>query len=141
MQAFSGGCHCGNIRVELQLSREPSSYSPRACDCDFCRKHRSAYVSDPHGSLRIRVLDRRRMGSYRQGNELAEMLLCTRCGVLIAALFHSQGRSFATLNVAVVEGNPVFADEQTVSPKKLTPEQKMARWKSIWFPDVTFLTT
>ncbi len=138
MHSLSGGCHCGNIRLELQLASEPARYHPRACDCDFCRKHGSAYVSDPRGSLVIRVIDSQHVGGYRQGNELAEMLLCTRCGVLVGALFRDGGRTFATVNVRVLEGNAAFGAEQPVSPQKLSGDEKVARWKSVWFADVVF---
>lgn len=133
--AVSGGCHCGNIRVDLELTTEPSSRHPRACDCDFCRKHGAAYVSDPQGSLRLKIDDRSRTNAYRQGSDLAEMLLCTRCGVLVGALYRSAGRIYATLNVRVLEGAS-FGAEQTVSPKKLGADDKISRWRELWFSDV-----
>ena len=137
MHSISGGCHCGNIQVDLDLAGEPASYHPRACDCSFCRKHGAAYVSDAQGSLRIRIGERDYCGQYRQGNELAEMLLCTRCGVLIGALFQGEdGRIHATVNVRSVEAAARFGAEQTVSPQVLSGGQKVARWKEIWFRDV-----
>src|ERR1700692_2772561 len=32
MHMVSGGCHCGNILVDLELASAPGAYSPRACD-------------------------------------------------------------------------------------------------------------
>jgi hypothetical protein len=136
MHSISGGCHCGNIQVDLSLARAPANYHPRACDCSFCRKHGAAYISDAQGSLRIRISEPDGCGQYRQGNELAEMLLCTRCGVLIGALFQSEGRIHATVNVRAVEGTARFGAEQTVSPQVLSADQKVARWKELWFGDV-----
>ena len=136
MQRITGACHCGNIRLEIELSREPAGYRPRACDCDFCRKHRSAYVSDPHGSLVIHVRDSHELGTYRQGNELAEMLLCRGCGVLVGALFRADGQLFATVNVRAAEEAVVFGSDEVVSPRKLTGNEKTARWKALWFADV-----
>ena len=72
MVTVSGGCHCGNIGVELQLTRAPDSYSPRACGCDFCRKHGAAYVSDPDGALHMRIADPAQAGRYRQGSGQAD---------------------------------------------------------------------
>ena len=143
MHTVTGGCYCGNIRVELGLAREVGEYRPRACDCGFCRKHGAAYVSDPGGWVRIRVDDPARSGIYQQGNELAEMLLCARCGVLVGALYRSDGRVYATVNVKVIEGGPIFGAEEPVSPKQLSAEDKVARWKKLWFSDVrvgTWLT-
>ena len=136
MYQLNGGCHCGNISVQVELPSASSTYSPRACDCDFCVKHGAAYISDPQGALRIRIVDERQRGTYLQGNEIAEMLLCTRCGVLIGALYHSGGNTYATLNARTIAGDPIFAPEQTISPKRHSVEEKTERWKRIWFSRV-----
>lgn len=137
MSSVSGGCHCGNIRVDLVLASEPASYHPRACDCSFCRKHGAAYISDARGSLRIVIADPRSCGRYRQGNELAEMLVCSRCGVLIGALYQgNNGRVFGTVNVRAVEGEALFGSQKVVSPQVLSGDQKVARWSELWFRDV-----
>jgi hypothetical protein len=136
MHSISGGCYCGNILLDVQLANEPGSYNPRACDCAFCRKHGAAYISDPRGSLRVRIDDQRRSGTYRQGSELAEMLLCTHCGVLIGAVYRTEDRIYATVNVRAVEGDANFGVAQPVSPKKLSPDAKVARWKELWFSGV-----
>jgi hypothetical protein len=136
MHSVNGACHCGNIVVELQLANEPGSYHPRACDCAFCRKHGAAYLSDPQGSLRLRIKDQRQGGTYRQGSGLAEMLLCTQCGVLIGALYRSEERIYATVNVRVIEGVESFGTEQPVSPRKLSGDQKISRWTDLWFSSV-----
>jgi hypothetical protein len=136
MHPVSGGCYCGNIQLDLQLANAPASYQPRACDCGFCRKHGAAYISDAQGTLRIRINDQRRSGTYRQGSELAEMLLCTHCGVLIGALYRAEGRIYATVNVRVVERVESFGVEQAVSPKQLSADAKVSRWKDLWFSSV-----
>jgi hypothetical protein len=141
MDTVSGGCHCGNILVELTLTRAPDSYQPRACDCSFCRKHGAAYVSDPHGSLHIAVRDEREAGRYRQGSEQAELLLCRRCGVLIGALFSGGGQLYAAVNSKVVEPGVRFGQEQTVSPQSLSGEDKVKRWQGIWFSNVSYGAT
>lgn len=138
LQAVEGGCYCGNVLVELELPHEAAHYQPRACDCGFCRKHGAAYLSDPRGVLRIRIDDVSCRGIYRQGNELAEMLLCTRCGVLIGALYRDDGRTYATVNVRALEGAAHFGTELAVSPRQLAAQEKVARWKSLWFSDVGF---
>jgi hypothetical protein len=141
MHHVSGGCHCGNISLDIELSNECASYHPRACDCDFCRKHGAAYISDPQGSLQLRIEDENRVGRYRQGNELADMIVCTRCGVLIGAQYQDKDRLYATVNVRVVSGPVSFAEERPVSPKKLSGDDKAARWKELWFSKVTTTAT
>jgi hypothetical protein len=137
MQELSGGCHCGNIQVDVRLTRAPESYNPRACDCDFCRLHRAAYVSDSQGSLHIRVRDQEQLGRYRQGSGRAELLLCRNCGVLIAPLLREGEKLYASVNVRVIEAGATFGAEQVVSPKKLAESDKVKRWHDIWFAQVT----
>ena len=137
MHQLTGGCHCGNIRVEIALPRPPGDYSPRACDCDFCRKHGASYLSDPHGSLLIRIEDERDGGRYHQGSGTADCLLCRRCGVLIGATFLCDERLYAAVNVRILDGAAGFAAELPVSPKKLSQNEKAQRWQTLWFADVS----
>ena len=133
---LDGGCHCGAIRVGVDLPRAAQHYAPRACDCDFCRKHAAAYVSDPAGSLRIALTEAHSLGRYRQGSGSAECLVCTRCGVLVGVAYTEDGRIFATLNSRIVDGGACFAEPVAVSPKTLSAGEKIERWKRLWFADV-----
>ena len=136
MPQLAGGCHCGNIAVRVELERAPAAYAPRACDCEFCRKHGAAWVSDPQGSLAVHIGDERAAIHYAQGDRLAEMLLCRNCGVLVGALWREQ-RLYGVLNASVLESAVAFAETQPVSPRTLSAAAKMSRWKSLWFADVT----
>jgi hypothetical protein len=137
MYTLSGSCHCGNIQVDLEMPHEPGTYHPRACDCDFCRKHDAAYVSDPQGSLAIRIRDALNTGYYRQGSGLAECLFCRNCGVLVGVLYREGGSVYAAINANIIEGGTSFGAEQTTSPKALSGSQKTKRWQDIWFSKVT----
>jgi hypothetical protein len=137
MHTVSGGCHCGNIRVELQLTCPPDSYQPRACDCDFCCKHGAAYVSDPQGALRIRIRDAQLAGHYRQGSGMADLLLCRNCGVLVGARYRDEQRLYGVVNVKVIDSRTAFGKEQTVSPGLLSAPEKVKRWREFWFADVS----
>ena len=135
---LKAGCHCGNIEVEISLSRPPETYAPRACDCDFCTKHGAAYLSDREGGLRIRVKDPRRLSRYRQGSDQAEFLICSNCGVVVAVSYQDAGRTIGAVNSQVIEGAR-FGEKASVSPKKLGPEDKARRWKDVWFQNVTLV--
>jgi hypothetical protein len=139
MHRVGGGCHCENIRVEIDLTREPGTYNPRACDCDFCQKHGAAYVSDVHGSLVIRIKDQRAGGRYRQGSGQAEFLLCKNCGVLVGILHSSGGRLYGAVNVNALSVRADFAAEQPVSPKRLSGAEKTQRWQELWFRNVNIV--
>jgi hypothetical protein len=133
---MSGACHCGNFQIKIELTDAPSASVPRACDCDFCRKHGASYISDPHGTLRIDVTDERDFGIYKQGSGTANFIICRKCGVLIGATYQEEGQLFATINSKVIECESQFAIETTVSPKLLSTDQKAGRWKEKWFRDV-----
>jgi hypothetical protein len=136
MHKVSGGCHCGNILAEVELTAAPDICHPRACDCDFCRKHGAAYVSDPKGSLIVRIKNARESATYRQGSGLAEFILCRTCGVLVAVVLRRDGLVHGAVNVQALEGAATFAAERTVSPKKLSGGEKIQRWQDVWFPNV-----
>jgi hypothetical protein len=136
MPETHGGCYCGNIRVIVSFSQYLSTYEPRACDCAFCLKHAAAYVSDPNGSLQLQIRNELEVNRFRQGSDTAEMLLCRTCGVLVGALYGESDRLFGTLNVKALESRESFGSEQPVSPKSLSADQKVRRWRELWFPDV-----
>ena len=139
MPQLAGRCHCGNIRVTVDLTRAPDTYAPRACDCEFCRRHGAAWVSDPQGSLSIQIRNEGDTGRYAQGAGIAEMLLCRNCGVLVGALWREQ-RVYGVVNVSVLDERAAFADVQAVSPRTLSADAKRSRWQSIWFANVILTT-
>jgi len=134
---LNGGCHCGNIQITLELSREPGGYNPRACDCDFCTKHSAAYLSDPQGSVNFRIKDESRSAKYRQGSGQAESLICTQCGVMVGVIYRDGARLIGAVNAKAIGGGKDFGPEQPVSPKTLSESEKIKRWQAVWFPSVT----
>jgi hypothetical protein len=132
----TGGCHCGNLRLTLELTDASESFHPRACDCDFCRKHGAAYVSDPAGSLLIRIRSEQLTGRYTQGSGTAQMLICRNCGVLVGALYQGAGRLYAVANASAVDTATRFGTVESVSPKSLSAAEKVQRWQGLWFADV-----
>jgi hypothetical protein len=136
MEPLFGQCYCGNIHLTMTLSCELHAVHPRACDCDFCRKHGAEYVSDPLGSLHIRIKAEREVGRFRQGSDIAELLLCRTCGVLVGAFYRDGDQLFGTVNVRALEDYAAFGASVAVSPKSLSPDEKTKRWQQVWFPDV-----
>jgi hypothetical protein len=136
MHKFTGGCHCGNVAVDFELTSAADEYYPRACDCDFCCKHGAAWLSDANGSLVIRIKEPRESNTYRQGSGQAELLLCKNCGVLVAVLHRSDQKLYAAVNVGAVEGAVKFGAARPVSPQNLSPDDKVKRWHDLWFSSV-----
>jgi hypothetical protein len=121
----------------MEFTIDPASYQPRACDCSFCRKHGAAYVTDANGKVTISVKEKSELRKHRNGSELADFLICKRCGVLIGGVFEDGGRRCATININAIDGNEDFGQPVPVSPKTLSAEQKKSRWQELWFSDVT----
>lgn len=139
MHRLEGGCHCGNIRVAVEIQKEPTDYCPRECDCEFCRKHGASYISDPLGSLRIAVEKSQFLGRYRQGSGIADCLFCARCGVLVGVTYQENGHLYGTVNSAALVSDGGFGETKSVSPKLLAASEKVGRWKELWFSNVTLV--
>lgn len=130
-----GGCHCGNLRWQFGTTRTAGEFAPRACDCDYCSRHRAAWVSDSQGTLRIDVHHAAGLQRYRQGSKQAEFLVCGACGVLVAVVARDGGgRLLGAVNRNAFDERNGFAGETTVSPRMLAADAKLARWTHLWTP-------
>src|SRR3954451_20971824 len=96
--AFLGGCHCGNLQVELQLTRPAADMAVRSCACSFCRSHGTRTVSDPAGQADLRASDWSLVEQYRFGSQTADYLICRRCGVYIGAVCDTPAGRRAVIN-------------------------------------------
>jgi len=139
MHRLGGGCHCGNIVVQVDLPRPANTYEPRTCDCDFCVAHGASYVSDPEGTLNLRIQDGADCHPYRQGSGVAAFLICKRCGVLAAVLYRTDERLYAAVTTNVLNDRTDFGPTKSVSPKKLSSAEKTGRWQELWFPRVNLV--
>lgn len=134
MNGHAGGCHCGGLRFAFSTAQALTEFVPRACDCDFCTRHRAGWVSDASGSLRIEA-DEARLRRYRQGSGQADFLLCADCGVLVAVVARTgDGRLLGAANRNAFDGREAFTAGTTVSPQRLDPATKLARWTQLWTP-------
>lgn len=130
----TGGCHCGALRWRFDSGLGLAGFAPRACDCDFCRRHGAAWVSDAGGELCIEA-DGARLQRYRQGSGQAEFLLCRECGVLVAVVARDGGgRLLGAMNRAAFDARDAFGAETLVSPQRLDPATKLERWTRLWTP-------
>lgn len=131
---YAGGCHCGALRWQLASATPLPALTPRACDCDFCTRHRAEWVSDPDGRLRIEV-DGARLQRFRQGAGQADFLLCRDCGVLVAVIARTDdGRQRGAVNRQAFDERDALGMAVPVSPKQLSADDKRSRWAQIWTP-------
>jgi len=77
MQTYSGGCHCGRVRFEIEL---PGELIVHKCNCSIC--HKSGYLHLIVPSERFTLLSgRESLVEYRFHTGVARHLFCGTCGI------------------------------------------------------------
>jgi len=130
-----GGCHCGNLRVRLRLTRPPQEHTLRSCSCSFCRAHGTRTVSDPNGLFEVWTNDWSLVERYRFGSRTADYLICRQCGVYIGAVCETSVGLRAVVNINS------FADRADFSQDPVQPDyegeattERLARRAANWMP-------
>jgi hypothetical protein len=136
--AYSGSCHCGNLALELESDRTPDQLHVRTDSCSFCRKHHALYVSDPEGAVHIAVREEKLVQRYRFGTKTADFLLCTACGVFVAA--YTEEPALAVVNVNVLDARDSFlvSPSQVVDLDGESLAERVARRRAKWTPVASF---
>jgi hypothetical protein len=134
---YDGGCHCGNLQVEVTLSRPPAENVVRSCACSFCRSHGTRTVSDPGGQVEIRANDWSLVERYRFGSRTADYLLCRRCGVYVGAVCQTAAGLRAVLNTLCLKDRAAFSQE-AIRPDydAETTAVRLARRAANWMPAI-----
>jgi len=132
-----GGCHCGNLRLRLRLTRPASENPTRSCFCSFCRAHATRTVSDPEGQVDIRARDWSGVTRYRFASGTAEFLLCKMCGVYIGAVCETEHGTRAVTNVNSLADRAAFPPASSFPDHDNEPTAaRIARRTSNWTPAV-----
>jgi hypothetical protein len=136
-----GGCHCGNLRLSVRLTRPPADNLVRSCVCSFCRSHATVTVSDPAGQADIRAADWSLVERYRFGSRTADYLLCRRCGVYVGAVCETAAGVRSVINTRCLKDRVAFTQEP-IQPDydTETTEVRLARRAANWMPAVLHLT-
>jgi hypothetical protein len=133
--AFEGRCHCGNVEYTFDASAALEVLGLRACQCSFCRAHGARTISDPNGTVQLRVADETKLTRYRFGLKTADFLLCTQCGVYLGALMSEAGHSWMTINANTLAPPPPL--DAPVTPMDFSSEdaaRRINRRKAKWTP-------
>jgi hypothetical protein len=132
----SGGCFCGNISLDMQLSGPLESYQPRECSCAFCQKHGAGYLSDNQGKLDVNIKEENSLIRLQQGSKQAEFLICKDCGVLTAVCYREKNLVYGAVNYRALANKDLMSNSVKVYPEKLAAAEKTARWTEMWFKNV-----
>lgn len=130
MKVYSGSCQCKSVNFTLSLAKPLASYSARKCDCDFCIERNIHYLSEPGGQLNIQSDSA--LIKQKQGSEQAVFLTCGQCQDVLAATVEVDNKRLGAANVSLLHQASRLMPATVVSPKKLSPEDKLSRWLSIW---------
>ena len=133
---YSNTCSCGTIQIKLTLPKSIDEYSPRACDCDFCTTRKAAYISDPDGVLEVKQA--KELEPLVQGSEQARFWQCKSCNDLIAVTYEFEDGLQGAINTGFLQNSNKLKTPISVSPKTLSAEEKIERWKAGWM-SVTFI--
>ncbi|WP_343223636.1 GFA family protein [Metallibacterium sp.] len=72
-----GGCHCGRVRFECQVSAQPLVLD---CDCSICRMSGFLHLIVPAARFRL-LSGAEDLCEYRFNTGTARHLFCKTCGV------------------------------------------------------------
>lgn len=131
----TGGCHCGNLKLQLRTELRPEEFEIRACQCSFCRKHATLAIADPQGEVELRVEEPEQLGRYSFGQRTIDFLLCRICGVYVGAVTRD-GSLRALVIVNVLDSRKAFAGNAPleVDYDAEVREDRLERRRTLWTP-------
>ena len=76
---------------------------------------------------------------YQVGTEMADVLLCTRCGVYPLIISGIESKAYAVLNANSMNGLRIDCATMpsALQLENQTLEEQPERWKKAWIPQVT----
>ncbi|MEJ2407384.1 MAG: hypothetical protein P8171_24530 [Candidatus Thiodiazotropha sp.] len=93
-------------------------------------------MSDNNGRLTIRINNPDEVSRYRQGSQLADFLICKKCGVMVGVCYEEDGAVYGSINVRSVEEYDAFGTTEVAHLTQQSDEERISRWKAIWFSNV-----
>lgn len=135
MTTLRGGCHCGNISVELETALDAHMLQLRECQCSFCRRHGARTTSDPAGRLRVSVREADLLLRYQFALGITDFLICKSCGVYVAPTMKASKGVIGAINVNVLDEQELFLRRGVpVAHFRESIEQRTTRRAGMWMP-------
>lgn len=134
---IEGGCHCGNIRFELQWPVSGSTIPQRNCGCTFCRKHGGAWTSHRDAELAADLNLPAQVSKYRFGTGTADFYVCRRCGAVPFVACDIDGQTYAVVNTNTFKDLDGFTLSASISNFDGEGSgDRLARRQRNWIPRV-----
>jgi hypothetical protein len=77
LRTYSGGCHCGKVRFEVQAS---ATLEVADCNCSMCSKSGYLHLIVPAAQFKL-VKGAEALSTYTFNTGVAKHLFCSTCGV------------------------------------------------------------
>jgi hypothetical protein len=108
-RTYRGGCHCGGLQVEADLSvlHPATPYgAPIRCNCTFCRKRGAVTMMIAPAAFRL--LRHETEARFTPKPDIGYYAFCGTCGVHVYARGHLEqlGGDFVTVNLDVLDDIP-----------------------------------
>jgi hypothetical protein len=134
---ITGGCHCGNISLELEWEGDLTEIPARACGCTFCVKHGGVWTSHPKARLVVTIRDASLVSNYAFGTKTATFHVCSRCGVVPLVTSDIANRRYAVVNVNALENvDPSRLRRSAANFEGEDVGNRLARRERNWIADV-----
>lgn len=92
-------------------------------------------AADPDGRVIINATEAAHVRRYRFGLGITDFLICSDCGVFVAAVMVIDGKHYTSVNVNILSDRAQFMMmPQPVDYANESAEQRRARRKKNWAP-------
>lgn len=100
MKTYTGGCHCGNVRYEVQMDLE----GVMSCNCSICGKTGGLLAFVPASQFTL-TSGEGRLTDYQFNTKNVHHLFCPTCGIRsFATGTDRQGQKMYMVNVRCLDG-------------------------------------
>ena len=103
IEAYTGSCHCGQIRFRVRFSSEQSSFK---CNCSICTKTR-AWLAPVDADALTLLGGEADLADYQFANRKIRHRFCRRCGVKVfGESTDGQGKPFFAVSLPTLDDLP-----------------------------------
>lgn len=128
---YSGSCKCKRWKISISSAESLGSFKPRVCDCDYCKRHPSAVISEPLMVIEL-ISSSGSLATNRNGDLLAAFYHCRDCGELLAVGRCIDGLLRGAVNALLLDQKSLLGESLPIQPRLLSGAEKLARWSKLW---------
>lgn len=128
---YLGSCKCKKWKISVSIAEPLGNLNPRVCDCDYCKLHPSAVISDPRMTIEL-LSDSGSLIVNKNGDALASFYHCKDCGDLLAVGCQIDGHCRGAVNALLLDQKNILGEPVSIQPRLLSSAEKLSRWVKIW---------